>query len=68
MRVFDYEQLALDRERAHQEVLRTERRQRELALLRYELAGLKLDLAVLKLQRALRRKYRPRYAWSGCVA
>ena len=54
-----YEQLALDREKAHQAMLQAERRQRELARLRYELAGQALDLAVLKLWRALKLKYRP---------
>lgn len=54
-----YEQLALDRERAHQAVLEAERRERELVSLRCALAGLELDLAALKLWRALLRNYRP---------
>src|SRR3712207_6683082 len=54
-----YEQLALDRERAHQEVLAVERRERELLRIRQGLIGLQLDLALLKLRRALWRKYRP---------
>lgn len=59
MRPSLYEQLALDRKRAHQEVLEAERRDRELARIRHELAGLELDLQGLKLRRALERRYDP---------
>ena len=58
MKLSLYEKLALDRESAHQAVLKMERREREFARLRHEHAGLQLDLATLKLQHALRRKYR----------
>ena len=54
-----YEQLARDRERAHDAALKVERRDRELARMRYELAGLELDHAVLKLWRALKLRYSP---------
>lgn len=53
-----YEQLARDRERAHQAVLKAEQQRCDLARLRHEHAGLRLDLAALKLRRGFARKYR----------